>query len=264
MVNEVTLIDSHAHITSDTVFGEVAALLDRAQKGGVAQIINICTDRATLERGIALKRLYPWIHNAGATTPHDVEKEGEALFPLFEYHAKNGDLIAIGETGLDYFHHHSPREIQKAFLRRYLKLALDCRLPVIIHCRDAFADFFDILDQEYVKDGKHAPGVLHCFTGNVDEANEVIQRDWHLSLSGIVTFKKSGALRDVAAMVPLERLLIETDTPYLAPHSHRGKINEPAYLAETASLIASIRGIAVEELADATSANARRLFRLNR
>lgn len=255
-------VDSHAHITSNEVFPEVDALLSRANAAGVSQIINICTDPVTLERGLELASKYPWIHNAAATTPHDVEAEGESVFSLMEKHARQGDLVAIGETGLDYFHHHSPPDIQKHFLRRYLHLALECRLPVIIHCREAFADFFEILDAEYTVGGKHAPGVLHCFTGSVAETEEVIKRGWYLSLSGIVTFKKSEELRAVAKMVPLDQLVIETDTPYLAPQSHRGKTNEPAFLPETAHVIASCRNISIEELANATTANALRLFNL--
>lgn len=255
-------IDSHAHITSDSLHGSVEEILERAGNSGITDIINICTDAITLERGLALSQKHPWVHNAAATTPHDVDKEGELLFPLMEKHARNGDLVAVGETGLDYYYEHSPKELQQHFLRRYLHLALECNLPVVIHCREAFKDFFTILDSDYIINGKHAPGVLHCFTGTVEEAEEVIRRNWYLSLSGIVTFKKSTVLREVAKLVPLDRLLIETDAPYLAPQNHRGKTNEPAFLPETAAVIAEVKGITVEELAKATSANARELFRL--
>lgn len=254
-------IDSHAHLTS-TVYPEVDALLDRAKEAGISAIVNICTDYETLERGIALHQNYPWVYNTAATTPHDVAKEGEVEFDKIARHARSGDLVAIGETGLDYHYHHSPKETQQHFLRRYLQLALECRLPVVIHCRDAFADFFAILDEEYKVNGQHAPGVLHCFTGTLAEARQVIERDWYLSLSGIVTFKKSEELREVAKIVPLDRLLIETDTPYLAPQSRRGKQNEPAFLPETAACIASARGISVEQVAQATAENAKRLFRI--
>lgn len=257
-----TFIDSHAHVTSNAVFPGVDALLDRAKAAGISDIINICTDPETLQRGLHLSQRYPWVHTVAATTPHDVEAEGEAVFPIMELHARNGGLVAVGETGLDYFHHHSPPDLQKQFLIRYLHLALECKLPVVIHCREAFADFFTILDAEYRVGAKHAPGVLHCFTGTEAEAEQVIKRDWYLSLSGIVTFKKSEVLRNVAKMVPLDRLLIETDTPYLAPQSKRGHTNEPAFLPETAAVIAACRGISVDELAKATSDNARRLFGL--
>ncbi|MCB1112887.1 MAG: TatD family hydrolase [Chlamydiales bacterium] len=254
--------DSHAHLTSRPVHAKIEQVLENAQSAGVDTIINICTDAESLEWGLDLAKKYPWIHNTGSTTPHDVDKEGEELFPLFEKHARAGDLVAIGETGLDYFYHHSQPETQQRFLRRYLHLALECSLPVVIHCRDAFSDFFHILDDVYLVNGSHAPGVLHCFTGTVEEAQEVIARGWYLSLSGIVTFKKSDILREVAKITPLDQLLIETDTPYLAPQTHRGKPNEPAYIAETAACIAEVRGISVEELAKATSANAYKLFKL--
>lgn len=256
--------DSHAHLTSDAVYGQLEEILSRAQASGVKHIVNICTDLHTLERGLKLAVAHPWILQAGATTPHDVEKEGELYFEAFADCARKGQLHAVGETGLDYYYEHSNRETQKKFLRKYLHLALECRLPVIIHCREAFSDFFEILDAEYMEDGRHAPGVLHCFTGTMSEAEEVLKRGWMLSLSGITTFKKSFELHEVAKMVPLDQLLIETDTPYLAPQKHRGKTNEPAFVVETAAFIADLKGIGVEKLANATTANAKRLFNCRR
>jgi TatD DNase family protein len=254
--------DSHAHLTCDRLYPDLPVLLKRAKEAGVTAICNICTDLPTLERGLLLAEEYPWVFNVAATTPHDVEKEGEELFPIMAKSAREGKLVAVGETGLDYFYTHSDREIQKDFLRRYLHLALECQLPVVIHCRDAFSDFFEILDSEYSVEGKHGPGVLHCFTGTIAEAEEVVKRGWYLSLSGIMTFKKSEELREVAKLVPLDQLLIETDAPYLAPQKRRGKTNEPAFLPETAACLAAIHGISLEELASATADNANRLFRL--
>lgn len=256
------LTDSHAHLTSPAVFDQLDSLLQRAQEAGVKTIVNICTDPLSLERGIQLSQRCPWIYQAAATTPHDVEREGIEVFEIMATRALQGQLKAVGETGLDYYYEHSNREIQKQFLRRYLHLALECQLPIIIHCREAFNDLFEILDAEYQINGRHAPGVLHCFTGTVQEAEDVIKRGWMLSLSGIVTFKKSLELQQVARIVPLEQLLIETDTPYLAPQKHRGKQNEPAFLAETAHFIASIKDISFEELAQATTQNAYSLFKL--
>lgn len=255
--------DSHAHLTSKSIYERgIDEVLVNAQAVGVTKIVNICTDEETLMKGLDLAKVYPWVYNVASTTPHDVDKEGELLFPLMAKHARNGDLVAVGETGLDYYYDHSKPETQQKFLRKYLHLALECHLPVVIHCRDAFADFFAIIDQEYVVNGKHAPGVLHCFTGTLAEAEEVIKRGWYLSLSGIVTFKRSEELREVAKMVPLDQLLIETDTPYLAPQSKRGKMNEPAYVVETAQKIAEVKGISVEELAKATKENAELFFRI--
>lgn len=259
----VDLIDSHAHLTKDSVYENIDLILERAQAASVNSIINICTDVETLKRGLTLRENYPWIYNAASTTPHDAQEEGEKVFPIIEKHAKQGDLIAVGETGLDYYYYQETKEFQKDLLRRYLKLALECKLPIIIHCREAFADFFEILDEEYAPNGKHAPGVLHCFTGTLAEAEEVLKRGWYLSLSGIVTFKKSIELHKVAQIVPLDKLLIETDTPYLAPQSKRGKVNEPSYLVETAAFIASQKGISIEEVARATTENCKNLFKLN-
>lgn len=258
----MTWIDSHAHLTTPSLLPIAEELLVRAAHSGICAVINICTDARSLQEGLALaKRPLPVkVYNVASTTPHDVDKEGEALFPLMAKAAREGALVAVGETGLDYYYEHSPKELQKAFLRRYLHLALECHLPVVIHCREAFADFFEILDAEYRMQGAWAPGVLHCFTGSLQEAHEVLRRGWYLSLSGIVTFKKSELLRQVAQAVPLDHLLIETDAPYLAPQSHRGKVNEPSFLPEIGSLIANVKGIAPEEVAFATSQNARRLF----
>jgi len=259
----MTFIDSHAHLTSKNVFPQIEGILSRAQQAGVSAIVNICTDRETLQNGLKLHESTPWVYNSASTTPHDVEKEGAEVFPLVVEQAKSGNLVAIGETGLDYHYTHSPVETQKTYLRKYLHLALECNLPVIIHCRDAFSDFFEILDQEYVVQGRHAPGVLHCFTGTVAEAEEVVARGWYLSLSGIVTFKKSLVLQEVAKRVPLENLLIETDTPYLAPQSRRGHPNEPAFLIETASCIAAFKQLTINEIANSTSNNAKALFKIN-
>lgn len=253
-------IDSHAHLTSAALFEDLEAILDRAKVAQVEAVVNICTDIETLEKGLELSRQYPWIFNTAATTPHDVERVGELHFEKIAKEARQGKLVAVGETGLDYYYNHSDPKIQKDFLSRYLRLAVECSLPVVIHCRDAFKDFFEILDQEYICDGKHLPGVLHCFTGVLEEAYEVLKRGWYLSLSGIVTFKKSDELRQVARMVPLEQLLIETDSPYLAPQKFRGKQNEPSYLPETAALIAKEKGVSLEELAQVTANNARQLF----
>ncbi|PIS03270.1 MAG: TatD family deoxyribonuclease [Chlamydiae bacterium CG10_big_fil_rev_8_21_14_0_10_42_34] len=249
--------DSHAHLSSDEIWPQIDEVMLRAKLSNVRRIMNICTDVKTLNGGLLLQEKFSEIKNAGATTPHDVEKEGEEVFPIFAEAARNKKLAAIGETGLDYYYKELNVEIQKKFLIRYLHLALECNLPVIFHCREAFSDLFAFTDAEYKK---NAPAILHCFTGSIEEAEKVISRGWYLSLSGIVTFKKSEQLRDVAKMVPLNQLLIETDTPYLAPQSKRGKQNEPAFISETARTIAAIKGISIELLAKATFENAERIF----
>jgi TatD DNase family protein len=246
--------DSHAHLTSPEVLPHLSAILERAKEAGVDRIVNICTCRSTLQEGLKLK-----LTNAGATTPHDVEKDGEADFPIFEEAAKSGLLAAIGETGLDYHYLHSDRKVQQKFLVRYLHLAAETKLPVIFHCREAFTDLFSIADQEYPK---NAPAILHCFTGTKEEAEAVFERGWYLSFSGIITFKKSENLRKITNSAPLKQILIETDTPYLAPQSKRGKQNEPAFILETAHCIATTRGISLESIANHTRENGNKLFPL--
>lgn len=256
-------IDSHAHLTSSAeIFAQVDEILKRALEAGVERIVNICTDVPSLERGIELKKRYPFIYNTASTTPHDVDAEGAESFPVIAEAVRSGNLQAIGETGLDYFYAHSDRENQKFYLKKYLKLALEYQKPVVIHCREAFQDFFKIIDEEYTLNGRQTSGILHCFTGTLEEAKEVIARDWYLSLSGIVTFKKSLELHNVAKYVPLEKLLIETDAPYLAPQSKRGKQNEPAYVTETAKFIADIKGVSIETLAQITYQNSLNAFQI--
>lgn len=253
---QMKLIDSHAHLTAPSVVDQVEAVLERAQQKNVKAIVNICTDGASLERGLHLAERHSWIFNAAATTPHDVEKEGELFFPVVEKKAQEGKLIAIGETGLDYHYQHSSIFSQKAYLVRYFALALAAKLPVIFHCREAFNDLFELADHHY----QGRPAVLHCFTGTLEEAKGCLERGWMISLSGIITFKKSSLLREVAAYVPLDRLLIETDTPYLAPETKRGKPNEPAFIEETARALAQIKGVSVEQVAETTTINASQFF----
>lgn len=250
------LFDSHAHLTSPQMIVDVDDVVTRAKEEGVEKIINICTDQETMLQGLKLVDKFDGIFNVGATTPHDVEKLGEEDFPFFEKLAREKKLVAIGETGLDYYYEHSNRNLQKEFLVRYLKLAKELLLPVVIHCRDAFDDLFTIADREY--DG---PLVLHCFTGSLTEAKEVIKRGWMLSLSGIVTFKKSEELREIAKIVPIDQLLIETDAPYLAPGKYRGKRNEPSFITETLKVIAKVREIEGETVAKATYENALNFFK---
>lgn len=235
-------VDSHAHITADELYGDVDGIISRAIEAGVLKIVNICTDVVTFERGLEIKKRYPsTIFNVVATTPHDVEKEGEANFSYFEKAILSKQVVAVGEVGLDYFYEHSKKDVQKEFLKRYFALALKADLPVVIHCRgdDAFSDL--------LKFPENIKAVLHCFTGNLSQANACIERGWYISLSGIVTFKKSVDLQNVVANLPLSKLLVETDSPYLAPQSKRGQVNEPANVCEVAEKIAALKGVTLEE-----------------
>ena len=258
------IIDSHAHLTSESCYSEIDAMLKEAEDAGIGAIINICTDRSSLQKALALLKDHgkTKLFTVAATTPHDVEKEGETFFPIVKQAAENNELVAIGETGLDYYYTHSPKEIQKIFLRRYLQLSAELNLPVVIHCRDAFSDFFEILDMENRSLSKPIRGVLHCFTGTEKEAQGVIDRGFYLSISGIVTYPKSQELQQVAKKISLDRLLVETDTPYLAPQKYRGKQNRPSYIVETIKEIATLKNNTFEEIVSATSKNAEDLFGL--
>lgn len=252
------MFDSHAHLSDPALYPQIDPILQRAKAAGVEHIINICTDLQTLHDGLKLAEKYPWVYNAAAATPHDAHEDQEPFFKAIKAAAEAGQLAAIGETGLEYHYFPQTAPDQKRWLIRFMHLALDLKLPLIIHCREAFNDLFEIIDAEY----KGAPGILHCFTGTLEEARGVIERGWYLSLSGIVTYKKSAALQEVAKWVPLDKLLIETDAPYLAPQSNRGKQNEPAYIAETAALIANLKGVPISELISKTNNNTLTAFKL--
>ena len=251
-------IDSHAHLSSDELFSNREEVQKKAKEALVDVIINICTDEKTLTRGLLLKQHYSNIFLTASTTPHDVEKEGESFFLQVKQAAQEKHLVAIGETGLDYYYEHSPKELQKAFLLRYFHLAKETNLPLIFHCRDAFEDLFSLAKTDY-RDGR---GLIHCFTGTFEEAKKALDLGWYISFSGIVTFKKSIDLREVAKKIPLSHMMIETDSPYLAPQGKRGQRNEPAFLPETARLLAEIKGVSLEELAFSTKKNALDFFSL--
>ena len=234
------MIDSHAHLTDDALFNDIDPILERYFSAGGTKIINICTDSVTLERGISLAQKYPQVVNAGSIPPHDVATLGEKEYPIFEKAAKEGLLVAIGETGLDYHYRSEEKALQKLHLKKYQALAEALSLPLIIHCREAFADLFLFLNAVKV------PVIIHCFTGTEEEALEAVRRGWYLSFSGIITFKNAQYLRDIAAIVPLSSILIETDAPYLAPGKYRGKRCEPAYVIETAQCVSEIKNIPLE------------------
>jgi hydrolase, TatD family len=249
-------IDSHAHLSEPPLLPHISEIMQRARHAGISKIVNICTHPQALIDGLLLSSSYPEIVNAGCIPPHDVETQGASDFSFFAEAARSGKLVAVGETGLDYHYEDIPRSLQHAALKQYLALAIECDLPVVFHCREAFSDLFAFADEHF----PNRPAVLHCFTGTAEEALGVFQRGWYLSFSGILTFKKSRVLRDIAKIAPLLQILIETDAPFLAPQAHRGKQNEPAYLVETAACLAEVKQVPLEEIAHATAENARRLF----
>ena len=239
--------DSHAHLTGEPLFENLPALLQRAKEAQVTGIMNICTDLVTLERGLAIKEEGFFL--AGATTPQDAALEGEMHFAFFQEAARAKKLHAIGETGLDYGEEEKTWKIQQGLLEKYIALAEETKLPLIFHCRGAFKDLYAMTK------GYKGKVIMHCFTGGMKEAEEAVSRGWMISLSGILTFKKADELRKVAACIPQGQLLIETDSPYLAPQSHRGQTNEPAFIVETCATLATLHKLSLEEMGRVTYAN---------
>lgn len=257
------LYDTHAHLTCETLLPQADRLVEEAAEAGVLRILVIATDSKSLQEGSLLQKRFPdVIRVAASRTPHDVTEEDEFFFQEVTDMAHAGQLVAIGETGLDLYNAETPLPLQQMWACRYLKLAQEAKLPVVLHCRHAFKELFAILDEVYQEaDGTYGKGgVFHCFTGTTQEAHEVIKRGFYLSLSGILTYKKSEQLRLTVKELPLSQLLIETDSPYLAPQSKRGQVNCPSYVAETALYLAQVHNVPNSEVQRITSANAFKLF----
>jgi len=257
------LIDSHCHLDMDAYAGDLDEVLGRAATGGVSGIITVGADLASSKRAVELARKYPMLKAAVGVHPHDTKNAGNADWDkLLKLAADNEDyVVAWGEIGLDYVKDHSPQAIQRQQFVRQLELAHQARLPVIIHDREAHDDIVTTLRADAVDE---YGGVLHCFSGDWPLAKKILDLGLYISLSGVVTFKNAVALQEVAAKIPLDRLLVETDGPFLAPHPYRGKRNEPAWVVKTAEYIAAIRGIPFTKLAEATTANSRSLFAFER
>jgi len=253
------LIDSHCHLDMDAYADDLDEVLGRAKAGGVSEIITVGIDLASSQQAVELARKYPMLKAAVGVHPHDAKNAGNADWDkLLNLAADNEDyVVAWGEIGLDYVKNHSPQAIQRQQFVRQLELARQARLPVIIHDREAHDDIVKTLHANPVRE--HG-GVLHCFSGDWPLAEKILDLGLYISLSGVVTFKNATALQEVAAKIPLDCLLVETDGPFLAPHPYRGKRNEPAWVVKIAECIAAIRGIPFSELAEATVANTRSLF----
>jgi len=253
------LIDSHAHVDGPEFDADRPEVLARARAAGVRRIVVIGAvgEPESAERAVALAERDPDIWATVATHPHDVARMTPAWWAVHERLAGHPRVVAIGETGLDYYYDHSPREDQKAAFARFIELARAAQKPVVCHIRDAHDDARAILVA-----GGVTECVIHCFTGTPDNARAYADLGYYVSFSGIVTYKTAQPLRDAVPLVPRERLLIETDCPYLAPIPRRGKRNEPAFLTHTAEVVARCSGMTFEELAETTTQNACRVFRL--
>jgi TatD DNase family protein len=253
------LIDSHAHVDGPEFDGDRDEVLARARAAGVARIVVIGAvgSPESAERAVALAERDPEIWATVATHPHDVAQMTPAWWEVHDRLARHPRVVAVGETGLDYHYDHSPREVQREAFARFIDLARAVDKPVVCHIRDAHDDARDIL-----RAGGVARCVIHCFTGTVEDARAYAELGYYVSFSGIVSYKTAQGLRDAVPVVPHDRLLIETDCPYLAPVPRRGKRNEPAFLTHTAEVVARCSGMSFEDLAAVTTRNACRVFGL--
>jgi TatD DNase family protein len=251
------LVDSHCHLDYLQKDGDLDEALARANRAGIGAMVTICTKISEFQnvRGIAAQHDGVWC--SVGVHPHEAAKETVTTDKLVEL-ARDSLVVGIGETGLDYFYEHSPRERQQDSFRAHIAAARETGLPLIVHSRDSDDDMIEILSDEY-KLGAY-PGVIHCFSSGPELAEKALELDFYISLSGILTFKRADELREVAARVPLNRLLVETDAPYLAPMPNRGKRNEPAYVVHTAETLANVKEIDAAALATATTDNFYRLF----
>ncbi|MHB2018862.1 MAG: TatD family hydrolase [Candidatus Xenobia bacterium] len=249
------MVDSHSHVDAEAFDTDREDVLNRARRAGIVGIVDPGCDLPSSEKAVALAHRHADVWAAVGVHPHSAQETTAEVLARLEALAGDARVVAIGETGLDYHYNFSPPEQQRASLAAHLELARRIGKPVILHCRNAEDDLLAALQGPLT-------GVVHCFTGPAQVALELVRRGFYIGITGIVSFKKADEVHETARVVPLERLLVETDAPYLAPIPHRGKRNEPSFLPFTVQAIAARRGMPAVALAAATADNARRLFGL--
>lgn len=254
------LFDTHAHLHFPEFDADREAMLHRARAAGVRRMVTIGTDADTTRAAIAIAEREGDVWATAGVHPHDAGETDDVALAEVERLAGNPRVVAIGEIGLDFFRNLSPRDAQGRVFRRFIALARRLRKPVVVHCREAHAEVLSILSEERAAE---VGGIMHCFSGDVEIARRCLDLGLVISLAGPVTYPNARALPDVARFVPADRLVVETDCPFLPPQGYRGKRNEPAYLALTAMRVAELRGESLETLARRTSDNARRLLRVD-
>lgn len=255
------MIDTHCHLDVDDFASDRPEVLARARAAGVSTMICIGSGRdvGAAREAVRLAGQETDVFAAVGVHPHDVARMADGDWVELAALARAARVVGVGETGLDYYYDHSPHEVQRDAYRRFIALAREVGRPVISHVRDAHDDAAEILASTGARD---LGGVIHCFTGGVPEARRYLDLEQYLSFSGILTFKSAGAIREAAAFAPLDRILVETDAPFLAPIPFRGKRNEPAYVVKTLETLAALRGISADDADRRTSDNARKVFRL--
>lgn len=251
------LIDTHCHLDYPPLADDLAATLERAAAAGVVRCVHIGCSPAAWARALALADAHERVHAVIGIHPHEAVLADDAALRELAERLSHPRVVAVGETGLDYFYDRSPRASQLHAMARQMELARACGKPVVLHIRDAHADAWAVVDAQAA-----VPGIIHCFTGTPDEARAWLDRGYYLSFSGIATFPSAPGPREAARICPADRILLETDAPYLAPVPVRGRKNEPAFVAFTCAQLAQLRGEAPEALARAAAANARTLLKL--
>ena len=253
------IFDSHAHYDSSQFDEDRAELLNSMQENGVGMIVNVCADWDSVTEVVDLVQSYPFIYAAVGMHPDEVGDLDEGRFEFLKAQCKKEKVVAVGEIGLDYYWDNESHDIQKKWFVRQLDLARELGLPVIIHSRDATEDTLKIMKEH----AQGLRGVIHCFSYSKELAEEYVKMGFHIGIGGVVTFKNGKKLKEVAEIVPLERILLETDCPYLAPEPYRGKRNSSLYIPHIAQAIADIKGISYEEVVAQTERNAKMLFRIS-
>jgi TatD DNase family protein len=255
--HQIKLVDSHCHLDDKQFDPDRAEVIERAREAGVERMMAIGTGDGPpdLEVALRLARAYDFIYATVGVHPHDASKATPETFAAMQVLAAEPKVLAIGEIGLDYHHNFSPPDVQRTVFIEQLKLAARAGKPIVIHTREAWDDTLAVLREHWT-----GSGIIHCFSGGPAEARQVLDLGFYLSFGGVVTFPKAEALREAARMAPDDRLLIETDAPYLAPVPQRGKRNEPAFMAETARRLAEVRGVSPEHIARVTTGNFDRLM----
>ena len=258
-------IDSHAHLEGPKFDADRAQMLERARVAGLERILAIGsgTGPGTFDCAIKIAEQHDWIYATLGVHPHEAKLANDSDYAEMERLARNPKVIAWGEIGLDYFYDHSPREVQQDVFRRQMELAKAAKLPIVIHCRpsnnseNAWDDTIQILQEHWTPSA--LGGILHCFTGDWKHAKPAVDMGFYVSFAGNVSFPKAQNIRESARQTPLDRMLIETDSPFLAPLPHRGKRNEPAFMVETARRLGEVRGVTLEDITSLTTRNFDRL-----
>ncbi len=253
------LIDTHCHLDFPELAGQIDDVLARAEQANISQMVTICTKVREFEKIVAIAEQYDNIFCSVGTHPHYAQDEDDIGTNEIIALANHPKVVAIGEAGLDYHYDNSPRDIQKTVFRRHIDVARQSGLPLVIHTRDADEDTIAILQDE-MKKGPF-PALIHCFTASNELAQKVLELGLYISLSGVLTFKNATDIQAIAKDLPLDRIFVETDAPFLTPIPHRGQTNEPAFTLHTAQKLADLKECSLEEIADATTANFYRLFK---